>query len=262
MVLQVFTDDSTTKRDNFVLAGYIATAEEWLDFSNEWTPLARQWGTLQKDGNYIFKMADMASNPERMERVPAFYRVIENHALAAFSFGINRQSFKRALSRISVKGVDLQKTKLSNAYHLLFNFVVANLTGLVNSHPESFPMSERIDFYFDQQTEKKMILNAWEDFVERSSDDFKQRLGATPRFERDTDFMPLQAADFWAWWNSHWMDTGKPGFEGLFEVRKGFLNAHHFVSEDEAVHTLKKVIRSQMPDATIYEHRLEGGATR
>ncbi len=42
MVLQVYVDDSTTESDNFVLAGYIATAEEWLKFSRKWEPLAEQ----------------------------------------------------------------------------------------------------------------------------------------------------------------------------------------------------------------------------
>ena len=262
MVLQVYVDDSTTERDNFVLAGYIGTAEEWMKFSNEWTPLARQWGTLQNDGNYVFKMSDMAWNPERMKRVSAFYRVIEKHALAGFSFGINRRSFKRALSRLTVKGVDLNRTNLANVYHLLFNFLVANVTRLVNSRLDMFPPDQKIDFYFDVQCEKTMILSSWDDFVERSAPDFRMRFGATPRFERDTDFMPLQAADFWAWWNSHWMDTGEPGFDGAFDVHRRVISARHFVSEDEAVRTLKRVIGSQMPGAVIYEHRLAGEESR
>ena len=262
MVLQVYADDSTTENDNFVLAGYIATAEEWQKFSIEWSPLARQWGTLQKDGNYVFKMSDMAWNPERMQRVAAFYRVIESHSLAAFSFGINKRSFKRALGRITVKDHDLSRSNLSNVYYLLFNFLVSNLTRLVDAHSDTFPPDEAIDFYFDAQGERKMILGAWDAFVLKSSEAFQKRLASPPRFETDTDFMPIQAADFWAWWSSHWMDTGKPGFEGVFEIHKPFMSAHHFVSEDEAVRTLKRVIWSQLPTATIYEHRLAGGASR
>lgn len=58
------------------------------------------------------------------------------------------------------------------------------------------------------------------------------------------------------------MDTGEVTFGEVFQVNREFLSAHHFVTEDEAVHTLKKVIRSQLPDAIIYEHRLVGGAGR
>ena len=196
MVLQVYVDDSTTESDNFVLAGYIATAEEWLKFSRRWEPLAEQWGTLQKDGGYIFKMSDMAWNPERMQRVSAFYRVIEEHALAAFSFGINKRSFKQAAKRIQGKNHNVDMDNFSNVYQMLFNFLIANVTLLVNSHAEMFLPNEPIDFYFDNQREKGMILRAWDDFMGRSSSDFQRRFISAPRFRSDTRFMPLQAADF------------------------------------------------------------------
>ena len=42
-------------------------------------------------------------------------------------------------------------------YYLLFNFLVSNLTRLVDAHPEMFPPGEEIDFYFDAQRERNMI---------------------------------------------------------------------------------------------------------
>jgi hypothetical protein len=66
------------------------------------------------------------------------------------------------------------------------------------------PDGERIDFYFDTRSEKSAITKGWEAFVSRRPDAFRQFCGATPRFEDDKDFLPLQAADFWAWWIRKW----------------------------------------------------------
>lgn len=251
MTLQVFTDDSTTKRNNFVLAGYIGTAEEWALFSKEWEPLAREWGTLQPDGSYVFKMSDMMWLPERRERVAAFYRVIEGRDIRPFSFGINKNSFRRALARLSVPGQNLDA--LDRPFGIVFYRLISNMAKVVVERPDLFPPEDKIDFYFDETRDKGLILREWEGFVERSSDWFKKRLGPTPRFENDSEFLPLQAADFWAWWNSHWLDTGKRDFEGVFDIHKPFDSAQDFITEDDAVALLKRIIRHHAPNAVIYE---------
>ena len=72
------------------------------------------------------------------------------------------------------------------------------------------PLTEKVDFYFDDQTEKSIILRGWDDFVaEMPDDEIKQYYGATPRFENDQDFLPLQAADLWAWWVREWYERGR-----------------------------------------------------
>ena len=123
MVLQAFADDSTTDRGNFVLAGYLATAEEWVKFSLEWEPLAKAWGVQQRDGGYTFHMTEMAALDERKERVPAFYRVIENHKLSGFAFGLNKASYARAIGRISVKNHNVNMKLLTNPFNMLFFFL-------------------------------------------------------------------------------------------------------------------------------------------
>ena len=85
MIWQAYIDDSWKPNGTFVLAGYIATAENWAHFAKEWDALLPSGGTLAKSGRYHFKMAEMATNPTRMERVPAFYWVIENHVQVALS---------------------------------------------------------------------------------------------------------------------------------------------------------------------------------
>src|SRR5262249_1100343 len=133
--------------------------------------------------------------------------------------------------------------------------------GLARQHPELFPPEEKIEFCFDEQGEKRQILRMWDEFCKASGERFQERIGRVPRFESDTYCMPLQAADFWAWWNSHWMDTGKTGFEA-FEPKRHFPSTQHIVTENGAVSILKRVIWSNIPGATIYDHRIPGGDTR
>jgi hypothetical protein len=68
MVLQAFIDESYSNDGTYVLAGYIASVEEWASFSREWQELL-PYGTLDKDDQFHFKMSEMAINEERMKRV-------------------------------------------------------------------------------------------------------------------------------------------------------------------------------------------------
>ena len=58
---------------------------------------------------------------------------------------------------------------------------------------------ERVSFVFDKQAEKKMVRDAWEDFLAQAPIDVRGYFGSDPRFEKDEEFLPLQAADFLAW---------------------------------------------------------------
>jgi len=81
MVFQAFIDDSYTPDGEFVLAGHVATAESWVAFAKEWEELL-PFGTIAPNGKFHFKMSEMAALPERMERLPAFWRAIQNHVAA------------------------------------------------------------------------------------------------------------------------------------------------------------------------------------
>src|ERR1700720_970815 len=92
VVLQAYIDESYRPDGFFVMAGYIATAEAWAKFSSEWEPLLPQ-ATRNKEGKYRFKMREMR---QFMERVPAFYRVIEENVLASVSLYYRYGDLRRA----------------------------------------------------------------------------------------------------------------------------------------------------------------------
>jgi hypothetical protein len=209
---QAFVDDSYTPKGEFVLGGHIATAEHWAAFSKEWEDLL-PLGTLSNENAYHFKMAEMAQTDERMSRVPAFYRVIENHVRMSVSCRMNLTDFASALERhtkaLAAHNFYVDPGKWANPYFFLFR-------GLIDEFHKSredegldrhLPLDEKVDFIFDNQTEKGFIIEAWEGYLKNEEGKkTRQYYGTTPRFEDDKEFLPLQAADLWAWWVREWYE--------------------------------------------------------
>jgi hypothetical protein len=231
MVFQAYIDDSCTPNGVYVLAGHVASAQVWAKFSQEWEELL-PYGIRRKDGRFHFKMSEMAATPERQERIGAFYRLIEKHEIVSISSKINLTEFKSAMSRLWILGHQINWGHWSNPFILSFRVLIDH----VHQFRErmSFLPSEKIGFIFDEQSEKGLIISMWNDYVQSQPPDIRGLFGATPRFEDDTDFLPLQAADLWAWSVREWYESGMlsgivdgpctmPGFLNSIEPRKAIL---------------------------------------
>jgi hypothetical protein len=206
MVLQAFIDESFSDEE-FVLAGHIATAESWANFAKEWEQLLPAFGTLNDQGKYHFKMSEMAQSSERMDRVPAFYKVIEDHIITSISARVNLPDFEGAHERFASSASRMNWTVnlglWTNPYFVAFRVLLDGF----HTHRKNFdsiPIGVKIDFIFDERAEKTAILQAWGDYLENRED--RDQFGAAPRFENDQEFLPLQAADLWAWWAREWYE--------------------------------------------------------
>ena len=208
---QAFIDESETAGGEYVLAGHIATAENWAKFSAEWEMLLPS-GTLADNGLYHFKMSAMAMTDERMARVPAFRRCIENHVKASISCRMNVEDFDRAHENVerfvSRLNLVLDWKLWKSPYYFLFRCLLDRFHDRSSEYADILPVNEdeKVDFYFDDKTEKSAIMAAWDEIVENRPDKVAKLYGATPRFENDQDFLPLQAADLWAWWVREWYE--------------------------------------------------------
>jgi Protein of unknown function (DUF3800) len=210
VVLQAFIDDSYNPDGVFVLGGYIATAEAWASFSKAWEELL-PYGTLTRRGKYHFKMAEMAMNAARMARVSAFYRVIEAHILGYVSCKIDISDLNDIHLRLRVGSLPLLKWgMLRSPYYVAFRGLLDMFHRHRDKMTAAIPLDEKIDFYFDNQSEKGALIATWDRYMMDRPEDVRKHFGATPRFEDDEDFLPLQAADFWAWWVRKWYTEGTP----------------------------------------------------
>jgi Protein of unknown function (DUF3800) len=262
MVFQAFIDDSSTPGRVFVLAGHVASADTWAKFSKDWEQML-PYGTLNKDGRYHFKMSEMATNPERMARVQAFYRIIGDHDLTAISCAIDERDLRNAVSRIW----SLNRFINVGVFMDTFFFVFRALVDHIHEHRNLLPMlrEEKIDLIFDNQSQKNKIIGAWDLFVSSRHPSIQSRFGATPRFEDDNDFLPLQAADLWAWWVREWYERGKPMDGGTMylpplssdNLKKAIVIKF---DADSIVENIVNIIKSSHPDTIIYDGSYRGAS--
>jgi hypothetical protein len=208
---QAFMDESISgfADGEFVLAGHVAPAQQWAAFAREWEILLPS-GTLAEDGGYHFKMSEMALTPERMERVQAFYRVIESHVTFSISFRMNLADFQNALTRIEQFALkfnfSIDLSDWTNPYYFAFRSLIDNFHSRRQIMESDIPLTEVVDFYFDDRTEKNIIYKVWDEYLAELEPEVQKFYGTTPRFENDRKFLPLQSADLWAWWVRRWYE--------------------------------------------------------
>jgi len=206
---RAFIDDSKS-RDEFVLAGHIAPAEAWANFTKEWEELLPVFGTKAKNGNYHFKMAEMAQSKERMARVPLFNAVIEKYVSMSICCRINLEDFENAKIRAKqlslVLPVNPNLGPFENPYFTLFRGLIDRFHADRHLYNPILPEGEKVEFFFDNQTEKQIIKREWDAYMDKREDEIRQLYAGEPRFEDDQEFLPLQAADFWAWWTREWYE--------------------------------------------------------
>jgi hypothetical protein len=243
MVLQAFVDDSY-KDGVYVLGGHIARAEDWAKFSKEWEEIL-PLGVRDREGSFHFKMSQMAKSDERMARVETFYRVLEKNIHLSISCMIIKDDLENAKRRVSPVDRVFGWEKYDNIFSIAFRFMVDTFHACRDEMAGYLRSTDKVDFYFDNQSEKKPILDAWDDYLLARSPAIRSLYGATPRFENDKEFLPLQAADLWAWWVRKWYQDGE--FEGKiaecdFGKWRGRSNnrasLHICVNEDEIAHAM------------------------
>lgn len=266
-MLQAFIDESTEENGPFVLGGCIASTESWAAFSLEWERLLPRFGILREgDCRYHFKMKEMAALEERMARVPVFYRVIESHIIGFVSARIDTSDLKRAISRIVMRDTKIDWGTYRNPYYITFRCLVDMFHTHRGLMTDAIPLDEKIDFYFDEQiTEKKPILEMWDNYIRARPDATRRFYGVTPVFRDDMVFLPLQAADFWAWWVRKWCADGTPekirtGDFGIpmGERKRKLLRVDLSYNEDQLVESLTKTLLGQVgPDhKSIYDAKV------
>lgn len=264
MNLQAYLDESQSD-GVFVLGGYMGTAESWANFSRIWEGLLRYHGTIDDDGSYHFKMNEMAADPERMKRVPVFFGVIEEHVLGWMSATFRLSALSRAMARIVIEEktgvpVPVDWGTLANHYLIAFNGLLDTFQANRASVAELIPPDHKFDFYFDDKTEGKFVYATWANHLAKLPEDIRKLYGSPPRFEDDKEYVPLQAADFWAWWVRKWTvegtreKIGKCDF-GTFGLKgkKKFARIEMEVGEEDIVRYLLGEARLQLPEHVVYD---------
>lgn len=195
VAMQAYIDDSLSKGEVLVLAGYVASVEDWEAFSAEWQ---RRLDDARLD---VFKMAQVGPDPRSWEVAGYFYRAIEDHAKAFLAVAVELEPLKKVVDEL----FDVQKGGewIANPYWLAFRVIV----DFTAQYQHTLDITEPIDFIFDERGEKNDVRDGFAVFRESCNDHLKARIGVEPRFEDDRRFLPLQAADMLAWLiRRHWLE--------------------------------------------------------
>jgi hypothetical protein len=263
--LQAFMDESVDDDGTFVIAGHIADVQAWAAFSAEWERMLPS-GALDKDDNFHFKMSQMAQSPERMSRVPGFYRIIEKHALHSISCRINERELARAIDRVHVPNTNINWGNWRSPYVAGFRALMDHFhykrDGIARA-ADGLPADATIDFYFDERSDKGKIRDMWDEYLANREPRIRDRFGNEPRFENDKKFLPLQAADLWAWWVRKWSADGNP-VDKLLSLDfgswqgKGLPRTHISMTEDQWVETFASFVAPQVPKFTAITDKKTG----
>ena len=222
LVFQAYIDDSGDKDEAakvFVLAGYIAPAENWAAFSDEWQELLNMDSPHYAKLSY-FKMAEMRSSEGRLQQCSWFYRVIEKHITAAISCVIPVQDLIKAVRSVDWPSYVNNISALENPYFAAFKAI----TNILAQHQEKLRITEPVDFIFDDNHEKRHTIAAWDLQKLSATPEVRNLMGSTPIYMDDKKVLPLQAADLYANWVRYWETEGiSDGIEKLkfpWEVKR------------------------------------------
>ena len=198
MVLQAFLDDSygpnAVKDPYFVLAGFIGTYSNWATFAGEWKAELDRDPTLQ-----YFKMNEAVrtkSGPwkgigdiERKIRLTNLVQIIRKNALVRVDSSTKRSDFKKFIQGKIPKELD-------HPYVLSFFQVITSIAKFQKLNN----CNEPIDFVFDQQQQfSGEIVRQWNFIRAFVVQNFGIDMVKGISFQDDKEFLPLQAADLYAW---------------------------------------------------------------
>jgi hypothetical protein len=209
VTLQAYIDESYDGGGTYILGGCIANADTWKALSADWAQLVERYGRIDGNGQRLCHMTEFAPDAEE---VMFFWRTIERHIPGVISCQIDAAELKRAISRIAIPGVQVDWDAFANPYFVAFRCLMDKFHLTRDKMTAVLPIDEAIDFNFDDNADKVHIEKAWESYLENRPQELKALYGRKPEFgdDRKEEFLPLQAADFWAWWVRRWYNEGRP----------------------------------------------------
>ena len=206
MVLQAYIDDSGSDPRSlaFVLAGFVASPTQWAAFSDEWEKTLHQPPRLEyfknNEAMALKEQFDKSrgwTEQSRNDRLVALAHVIRKHIPERFSVALRNEDYYRYMEGIPVR--KRMKT-LENPYFMLFHEFMLIVASVHSIGPKVVPC----EFVFDDQGKIGERAAAWWPTFSNSlrtaaKFDFSPYFAAAPAmFKRDTEVLPLQAADLFA----------------------------------------------------------------
>ena len=197
MPVQVYVDDSGSPGDgqHFVLASLISHSDNWHSFSTEWAAALNEWPHIKS-----FKMKEAAglngqfyrfSKEQRDQKLRRLARIINQHVKTMTYSMIDMHAHSMTWSRLP--------KPMNEVYFWPYqNSILASCFTLWDAG-----LREKFEVIFDDQVIFGPRARNWYPAIkvicEYREPDAATILPSEPIFGRDEDFLPIQAADLFAW---------------------------------------------------------------
>jgi len=258
--LQVYADESGGKGQGryFAMAGLLAHSEDWAVFSEQWAHCLRQSPAIR-----LFKMKDAAglsgefygwSATARDEKLVALASIINRYVISVTYSVIDLDAFaKYWRTRLS--------KPMSDPYFMPYqNTILATAFDL-----DDHKWKERFEIVFDEHVILGPRAHRWYpmllEIVRLEHPSVMPLMPISPTFQRDDEFMPLQAADLYAWCiRKGTQQAPNSDFDWLLrELTNVKLNQHaQFYDEtrmQSVVDMSDKYVREGVPQALLEKFR-------
>lgn len=190
--------DESERDDVLVIAGWVASTDQWIKFSIEWEEALRTYTNGEP-----FKMSYANANWSealQKERIGHLSHIIKENV----EFGISVAVHKPMLAHY-MNGFE---PVLSDPYYYCFWQTMVMLL-----QDDKLIGDEKIELIFDAGRREKEIEAGMDAFMEAAPEFAKERMRKKPRFEDDKTWMPLQAADLRALWARRRIEEREYGLE-------------------------------------------------
>ena len=193
-MLQVWIDDSgTDQAPGLVLGGYVGRVQYWEAFADDWQDLLQNKKPVLEyikgeEAHHRRRQFKEWTEVERDSRVLAFISLINKYRLTPVRSVIRHDDFNAVMA---MKRGPF-KTPEYYALAALFTHII--------SAAHLSRQRERLEFFFDVDVVKKSELKAaYSTLMRILPPNISDLIEGEPTFRDDKHFMPLQAADLYAW---------------------------------------------------------------
>jgi hypothetical protein len=212
LAFETYIDDSGSEPSSpiFVLGGFVASVEQWAAFSNAWRAALDEAPKLE-----YFKMSEAASlgahgqfarkrgwnETKRDKRVALLTDIIKTHAALRVHASIKNSDFNEYLRSLPAFSRSLTTDHP-------YVFLAQQLILWTAMYQDQLGVEEPCNFIFDEQLGVSVeMAEMWPVFSallkSRAKSDLPKFIGSQPIFRNDKSFLPLQAADLYAWHMRH-----------------------------------------------------------
>jgi hypothetical protein len=196
VMLQAFIDDSGTGGPLMVMAGFVATAEKWAAFSDEWDAVRKSGKPIahlkMKEAFAFNGQFNGFTEKERDDKIYDLINVINKYAAYSVGCVIDAKAYEKALANSPAKTLE------SPYFHACMTMIMHFALGVRKHIGPANP----IDFIFDrmQLTQLQEVIQMWSLYKSNplGPPQLREMLGNHPRMDDGEKVLPLEAAELGA----------------------------------------------------------------